>query len=193
MRRAEQSEDEVALRDAFHLGKWRSAIAVAAEALDLPGGEALHAAIDAAQACAACARPAPFAAARTFELVTRAMAPGDRGGAGELLAGWLADAGARPAAEMAVRAAPARCRCSRPRPMTDIADIADGAATARILFTWAKGAAHACDLSADLARRATRLAEARRNCARNALAAELRGVLGLGDEVEEDLGEEHVA
>jgi hypothetical protein len=27
----------------------------------------------------------------------------------------------------------------------------------------------------------------------DALAAELRGVLGLGDEVEEDLGEEHVA
>jgi segregation and condensation protein B len=26
-----------------------------------------------------------------------------------------------------------------------------------------------------------------------ALAAELRGVLGLGDEVEEDLGEEHAA
>src|SRR5277367_494322 len=117
VRRAGRSEDEPALRDALHLtrsgadpgpagrrllawralaagsvGQWRSAIAVAAEALGLPGDEALQAAIDAARACAAGARPAPFAAARTFELVTRAMAPGDRGGAGELLAGWLADA-----------------------------------------------------------------------------------------------------
>jgi Protein of unknown function (DUF1403) len=44
-----------------------------------------------------------------------------------------------------------------PRPMTD---IADGAETARTLFAWARGAAHACDLSAELARRAARLAEA---------------------------------
>jgi hypothetical protein len=66
MRRAEQSEDEAALRDAVHLtgpgadpgpagrrllawralgagsvGQWRSAIAVAAAALGLPGDEAL--------------------------------------------------------------------------------------------------------------------------------------------------------
>jgi hypothetical protein len=39
-------------------------------------------------------------------------------------------------------------------------NIADGAATARILFAWARGAAHACDLSADLGGRAARLAEA---------------------------------
>src|SRR5271170_2657802 len=114
--RAGRNEDEPALRDALHLtrsgadpgpagrrlrawralaagstGQWRSAIAVAAAALDLPGDDALQAAIEAAGACAAGARPAPFAAARAFELVTRAMAPGDRGGAGELLAAWLAD------------------------------------------------------------------------------------------------------
>ena len=37
----------------------------------------------------------------------------------------------------------------------------DGAAaTARILFAWAKAAAHACDLAAELRRRAQKLAEA---------------------------------
>src|SRR5271170_2062638 len=90
VRRAGRSEDEAALRDALHLtrsgadpgpagrrllawralaagsvGQWRSAIAVAAAALGLPGDDALQAAIEAAGACAAGARPAPFAAART--------------------------------------------------------------------------------------------------------------------------------
>ena len=78
VRRAGRSEDEAALRDALHLtrhaadpgpagrrllawralaagsaGPWRSAIAGAAAALDLPGDEALQAAIEAAEACAA--------------------------------------------------------------------------------------------------------------------------------------------
>jgi Fic family protein len=36
----------------------------------------------------------------------------------------------------------------------------DGAETTRILFAWAKAAAHACDLAAELRRRAQKLAEA---------------------------------
>jgi len=185
VRRAGRSEDEAALRDALHLtrsdadpgpagrrllawralaagsvGQWRSAIGIAAEALDLPGDDALQAAIDAARACAAGARAAPFAAARTFELVTRAMAPGDRGGAGELLAGWLADAVlaqrlkwpfALPLLAAALFGSAGR------RAKTD---IADGAETAGVLFAYAKAAAHACDLSAELGRRSTKLAEA---------------------------------
>ncbi|MFZ0207150.1 MAG: DUF1403 family protein [Roseiarcus sp.] len=39
-------------------------------------------------------------------------------------------------------------------------DIGGDAETARILFAYARGAANACDLSAELGRRATRLAEA---------------------------------
>ena len=89
VRRAGRSEDEAALRDALHLtrpgadpgpagrrllawralaarsvGQWRSSIAAAAEVLGVPHDEALQEAIDAAEACAAGARPAPFAAAR---------------------------------------------------------------------------------------------------------------------------------
>ena len=39
-------------------------------------------------------------------------------------------------------------------------DAGDGAETARVLFAWAKAAAHACDLAAELRRRAQKLAEA---------------------------------
>ena len=90
----------------------------------------------------------------------RAMAPGDRGGAGELPAGWLADAVlARrlkwPFALPLLAAAPF---ASAGRRATT--DAGDGAETARVLFAYAKAAAHACDLSADLGRRSTKLAEA---------------------------------
>jgi hypothetical protein len=185
VRRAGRSEDEPALRDAHHLtrsgadpgpagrrllawralaagpaGQWRSAIAGAAAALALPGDDALQAAIEAARACAAGARPAPFAAARTFELVTRAMAPGDRGGAGELLAGWLADAVLAQKLKwpfaLPLLAAPLFSAAGR---RAD-GNAVDGDATTRVLFGYAKGAAHACDLAAELGRGAQKLAEA---------------------------------
>ena len=184
VRRAGRNEDEAALRDALHLtrsgadpgpagrrllawralaagsaGQWRSAIARAAAALDLPGDDALQAAIEAAEACAAGARPAPFAAARTFELVSRTLG-GDRGGAGELLAGWLADAVLAHRLKwpfaLPLLAAPLFAAAGR-RATTD---AGDGAETARVLFACAKGAAHACDLAAELRRRTQKLAEA---------------------------------
>ena len=124
VRRAGRTEDEAALRDAFHLSRpggdpgpagrfllawrelaarptrqWRSSLAAAAEVLGVPHDEALEEALEAAEACAASARPAPFAAARAFALARRALtsgagrqSPGGRGGEGELLAAWLADA-----------------------------------------------------------------------------------------------------
>src|SRR5271168_3336741 len=107
VRRAGRNEDEPALRDALHLGRpgadpgpagrrllawralatgstgqWRSAIAIAAAALGLPGDETLQYAIEAAEACAEGHRPAPFAAARAYCLATRALSAG-RVGAGE--------------------------------------------------------------------------------------------------------------
>ena len=91
VRRAGRTEDEAALRDAFHLsrpgadpgpagqrllawrelsarsvGQWRSSFDAAAEVLGVPHDEALQEAIDAAEACADGARPAPFAAAQVF-------------------------------------------------------------------------------------------------------------------------------
>src|SRR5208282_4285616 len=124
VRRAGRTEDEAALRDALHLSRpggdpgpagkfllasrelgqrptrqWRSSLAAAAGVLGVPHDEALEEAVEAAEACAASARPAPFAAARAFALARRALTSGagrpslgGRGGKGELLAAWLADA-----------------------------------------------------------------------------------------------------
>jgi Protein of unknown function (DUF1403) len=182
--RAGRNEDEAALREALHLtrsgadpgpagrrlrawrglaagsaGQWRSAIAVAADALDLPGDDALQAAIDAAAACAEGHRPAPFAAVRTLELVSRTLG-GDRGGAGELLAGWLADAVLAQKLKwpfaLPLLAAPLFASAGR----RAAENAVDGDATTRVLFGYAKGAAHACDLAAELRRRAQKLAEA---------------------------------
>src|SRR5271154_3146841 len=188
--RAGRNEDEAVLRDALHLtrsgddpgpagrrlrawralaagsvGQWRSALAVAAEILQIPSDEALQAAIAAAEACVASPRPAPFAAARAHELARRALTPAaGRAGAGEseLLAAWLADSVLAQKLKwpfaLPLLAAPLFASAGR-RATTDIAD-GDGAETARVLFAWAKGAAHACDLSAELRRRAQKLAEA---------------------------------
>jgi Protein of unknown function (DUF1403) len=122
--RAGRTEDETALRDAFHLarpgadpgpagkhvlawrelsarsaGQWRSSFHAAADALGVPHDEALQEAIEAAEACAGDNRPAPFAAAQIFGLARRALTAKagrpvveGRGGQGELLAAWLADA-----------------------------------------------------------------------------------------------------
>ena len=125
VRRAGRTEDEAALRDAFHLSRpggdpgpaGRFLLAsreLAASARPGSGGrrwpppprfsgflttKRWKRPLEAAEACAASARPAPFAAARAFALARRALtsgagrpSPGGRGGEGELLAAWLADA-----------------------------------------------------------------------------------------------------
>src|SRR5271157_3491517 len=100
VRRAGRTEDEGALRDAFHLtrpgadpgpagrrliawrelvgrsaGHWRSSFHAAAEVLGVPHDEALQEAVDAAEARAGGGRPAPFAAAQVFGLARRALTP----------------------------------------------------------------------------------------------------------------------
>ena len=123
-RRAGRTEDEAALRDAFHLtrpgadpgpagrsliawrelisrsaGQWRPSVEAAAEVLRVPHDDTLQEAVDAAEAGAGDKRPAPFAAAQVFAFARRALTQGagrqsldGRGGEGELLAAWLADA-----------------------------------------------------------------------------------------------------
>jgi Protein of unknown function (DUF1403) len=190
-RRAGRTEDEAALRDAFHLtrpgadpgpagkrllawrelparsvGHWRSSFHAATEFLAVPHDRALQEAVDAAEACAAGDRPAPFAAAQVFGVAHRALAPnpgrqplGGRGGEGELLAAWLADAVlarrlkwpfALPLLAAALFSGGAR------QALGDVADGAEGA----IVFAYANGAARACDLSAELGRRAQKLQDA---------------------------------
>ena len=186
--RAGRAEDEMALRDGFHLtrpgadagpvgrlllawrelparsvGHWRSSFHAAAEVLGVPHDEALQQTIDAAEACAGHNRPAPFAAAQVFGLARRALTPGarrpslgGRGGEGEPLAAWLADSVlarrlkwpfALPLLAEALFSGAARRAGG---------DVADGA-EATIVFAYAKGAARACDLSAELGRRAQKL------------------------------------
>jgi hypothetical protein len=185
-RRAGRTEDEASLRDAFHLsrpgadhgpagkhllawrelsarsvGQWRSSFYAAAEVLGVPHDEASQEAIDAAEACAGGNRPAPFAAAQVFALAGRALAPnagrqllGDRGGEGELLAAWLADAVLAQRLKwpfvLPLVAAPLFSAAERRKG----GDVADGGT---IAFAYAKGAARACDLSAELGRRAQTL------------------------------------
>src|SRR5208282_5984677 len=183
--RAGRSEDEAGLRDAFHLtrrgadpgpagrrllawrelcarsvGHWRSSFQRAAEVLGVPHDGALQEAIDAAEAGAGDKRPAPFAAAQVFALARRALTQdarrqslGGGGGEGELLAAWLADA-----------VLAQRLKWPFALPLLAAALFAgagpraagDGAEGA-IVFAYAKAAARACDLSAELGRRAQTL------------------------------------
>ena len=189
--RAGRAEDEAALRDALHLtrpgadpgpagrrliawrelaarsaGQWRSSIAIAAEVLGVAIDEALQEAVEAAEVCAGGGRPAPFAAARVFDVARHALTPnagrqplGGRGGEGELLAAWLADAvlARRLKWPFALPLlAAALFSGAGGRAASGVADGAEGA----IVFAYARAAARACDLSAELGRRAQKLLEA---------------------------------
>ena len=186
--RAGRAEDETALRDALQLtrpgddpgpagrwllawralaarstGLWRQSFDAAAAILGVERGEGLQAAVAAAEACAAGHRLAPFAAARAYELARRALAPAAGravAGEGELLAAWLADS---------VLAQKLKWPFALPLLAGDLfsaagrraaRDSGDGAATTRILLGYARAAARACDLAAELGRRAERLHEA---------------------------------
>ncbi len=156
---------ELAARSA---GQWRSSFHAAAAALGVPRDEALRQAIDAAEACGAGGgRSAPFAAAQVFALARRALTPnagrpslGGREGEGELLAAWLADAVLAQRLKWPFVLPLLAAQLFAPAARRAMGDLADGAETARILFGYARGAAQACDLSADLGRRAQRLFEA---------------------------------
>jgi Protein of unknown function (DUF1403) len=160
--RAGRAEDEAALRDALHLtrpgadpgpagrrliawrelsarslGQWRESFEAAAEVLGVPHDEALQKAIALTQGA-------------------RRQSLGGRGGEGELLAAWLADC------VLAQRVkwpfglpllAAAQFAGAGPRAAGDGADDAEGA----VVFAYAKAAARACDLSAELGRRARKL------------------------------------
>jgi len=130
----------------------------AAVTLAVPNDEALQTAVEAAQACVASHRLGPFAAARAFLLARRALAPNFQRGGGKLLAAGLADAVLARKLNwpfvLPLLAAPAFSRAGRR------AAGEEGAESARVLFAYAQAAERACDLAADLQRRARALAEA---------------------------------
>src|SRR5271166_1959035 len=166
------------------VGQWRSSFRAAAEVLGVPHDEALQAAIDAAEACAGGDRPAPFAAAQVFGLARRALRSkagrqslGGRGGEGELLAAWLADSvlaqRLRWPFALPLLAAPLFAGAAR-HAGGDVADGAEGA----IVFAYARAAAQAVDLSAELGRRAQRLLAVQSKLRAKGAPAALQALLG---------------
>jgi|SRR5271165_1933585 len=149
--------------------QWRSSIDAAAGVLAVPHDQALDEAQEAAEACAESDHPAPFAAARVFGLARRALAsgagrqsPGGRGGEGEALAAWLADAvlAQRLNWPFALPLLAASLFPGAGRRLGGLENPADGGETARVVFAYARAAAGAVDLAGDLARRTKKLAEA---------------------------------
>ena len=208
VRQAGRTEDEAALRDAFHLtrpgadpgpagrrllawrevsarstGQWRSSLHAAAEVLGVPHDGALQEAVDAAEVCAGDKRPAPFAAAQVFAFARRALTPnagrqplGGRGGEGELLAAGLADCvlAQRLKWPFALPLIAALLFAGRGgRAGDDVGDGDEGA----IVFAYAKGAERACDLSAELGRRAQKLLAAQAKLRAKGAAAALEALL----------------
>ena len=165
------------------IGHWRQSFVAAAEVLRVPHDEALQEAIDAANACAGGNRRAPFAAAQVFALAWRALKPGagrpllgGRGGEGELLAAWLADCVLAQRLKwpfaLPLLAVPLFSTSVR-RAGGDGADGAEGA----VVFAYAKGAARACDLSAELGRRAQKLLAAQPKLRAKGAGAALQALL----------------
>jgi hypothetical protein len=210
-RRAGRTEDEAALRDSFHLSRpggdpgpagkfllasrelaarptrqWRSSFDAAAGVLGVSHDDALEEALEAAEACAASARPVPFAAARVFELARRALtsgvgrqSPGGRGGEGELLAAWLADAvlARRLNWPLAFPLLAAALFPGAGRRPGGPGNPADGGEATQVVFAYAKAAAGAVDLAGDLVRRAEKLEKAAPKLRAKGAGAALRALL----------------
>ena len=149
---------------------WRQSFdAAAANFLGVERDEGQQAAVEAAEACAAGHRLAPFAAARAYELARRALAPAaGRAGAGEgeLLAVWLADS---------VLAHKLKWPFVLPLLAGELfsaagrraaGDLGDGAETTRILFGYARAAARPATLPPNSAGARKNFTRRRRNCAR---------------------------
>ncbi|HKN30316.1 MAG TPA: DUF1403 family protein [Roseiarcus sp.] len=135
---------------------------------------------------AAGARPAPFAAARAFALARRALtsgaqrrSPEGRGGEGELLAAWLADAvlAQRLNWPFALPLLSASLFPGAGRRAGVVESPADGGETTRVVFDYAKAAAGSVDLAGDLARRAQKLEKAAPKLRAKGAGAALRALL----------------
>jgi Protein of unknown function (DUF1403) len=165
-------------------GHWRSAVVIAAQILLVPQDEAFQEAVTAAEVCAGGAKLAPFAAARAFGLACRALTPvvgrqslAGRGGEGELLAAWLADSVLAQKLNWPVALPLLTATLFSSAGRRERGDFDDGAETARILSAYAKAAAGACDLSAELGRRAKKLLEAQPKLRAKGARAALQALL----------------
>jgi hypothetical protein len=166
------------------VGHWRQSFHAAAEVLAVANDEALQAVIDAAEAGAGGNPSAPFAAAQVFCLARRALTGnagrpplGGRGGEGELLAAWLADSVLAQRLKwpfaLPLLAAPLFAGGGR----SAGGDVADGAEATRVVFAYARAAAQACDLAAELSRGVQRLLQAAPKLRAKGAAAALGALL----------------
>jgi hypothetical protein len=162
--------------------QWRSSVVAAAEFLGIAHDEALQETLEAAAAGSASARPAAFAAARVFAVASGLSSGGrpslrGRGGEGEALAAWLADAvlAERLNWPFALPMLAAQLRSPGARPA--MSDLGDGARTTRVLFAYAQAAAQAWDRSAELGRRAQGLFQAAPQLRAKGAGAALRALL----------------
>src|SRR5271165_80939 len=146
----------------------------------------LEEAQEAAEACGAGVWPAPFAAARTFAVARRALTSGagrpshgGRGGEGELLAAWLADAVLAQGLNwpFALPLLAAALLSGAGRRAGGLDDLPDGGETTRVVIAYAKAAAGAVDLAGDLARRADKLEKAAPKLRAKGAGAALRALL----------------
>ena len=186
--RAGRAEDEAALRDAFHLTRrgadpgpagrscspgaarrpptrqWRSSLVAAAEVLGIAPDEAMQEALEVAAAGVESARrrrlPRPeFSPGKRSDLGRAPVAEGPgRGGRGA--AAWLADAVLAAAAELAVALPMLAAQLRSPERVPRPAISPTAPRTTRVLFAYTQAAAQACDLSAELGRRAQKLFQA---------------------------------
>ena len=186
VRRAGRAEDEARLRDALHLrrpgddagpagrrlmawraltarsaGLWPQSVEAAAEVVGVKHDDALLEIIEAAEACVAGGRPAPFAAAEAAATTLRILrsAPPTLGSDAELVALWLADAVLAQLLKwpfalplLAAHLFPGSGRRAGPG-----AAAVDENWVCACCLAYARAAAQACDLSADLERRAKKL------------------------------------
>jgi hypothetical protein len=188
VRRAGRAEDEAALRDALHLrrpgddagpagmrlvawraltarsvGLWPQSVDAAAEVVGVKRDDALQDIIEAAQACVAGGLPAPFAAAEAAATTLRILrsALPTLGSDAELLALWLADAVLAQLLKwpFALPLLAAHLFTGSGRRAGPGAAAVDENWVRPCCLAYARAAAQACDLSADLERRAKKLHE----------------------------------
>ena len=142
-------------------GMWRQSFEIAAEVLGVKRDEALQEAVDAAEAGASGGRPAPFAAAEAAATTLRILrsALPTLGSDAELVALWLADAVLAQLLKwpfalplLAAHLFPGSARRAGPG-----AAAVDENWVCACCLAYARAAAHACDLSADLERQAKKL------------------------------------
>jgi Protein of unknown function (DUF1403) len=163
--------------------QWRRALFVAAEALRIPQDAGLEEVIEAAAGCLKGVQAGPFAAAEAFAIASRVFSPSAeprsprRTGEGALIAAWFADSVLAQKLNwpfaMPLLGAALFAGSGQRAPGAS----GEGDETTRILSAYAQAAGQACDLAAQLGRRAQKLQETAPRLRAKGAAAALAALL----------------